>query len=155
MDRDEVLFLVDNTAYLHVWATEDNRTYTADGCYTVYSYAFYDKATYREKESGDMELFDMWDDPQQNLRSAAGNILTCRLVMDGGVIEAVPLEMMAKLRNPLAAVEMSAEVNYNQIDGIINNEAPKPSVLDSLRQCQEAADKSGTAPPSPHRDPER
>lgn len=57
----------------------------------------------------------------------------------------------------LAAAEMSAEANYNQIDGIINNEAPKPSVLDSLRQCQEAADKAqnGTAPPNPHRDPER
>jgi len=59
--------------------------------------------------------------------------------------------------NYLATAEMSAEVNYNQIDGIINNEAPKPSVLDSLRQCQEAAEKAqnGTAPPNPHRDPER
>ena len=57
----------------------------------------------------------------------------------------------------LAAAEMSAEVNYNQIDGIINNEAPKPSLLDTLRQCQEDAGKSqgGTAPPSPSRDPER
>ncbi len=55
----------------------------------------------------------------------------------------------------LAAAEMSVEANYNQIDGIINNEAPKPSVLDSLRQCQEAAGNGGTAPPGPHRDPER
>ena len=55
-----------------------------------------------------------------------------------------------KPENYLAAAEMSAEVNYNQIDGLINNEAPKPSVLDSLRQCQEDAEKSqgGTAPPS-------
>ena len=62
------------------------------------------------------------------------------------------------LNNYLAAVEMSVEGNYNQIDGIINNEAPKPpSVLDTLRQCQEDAGKSqgGTAPPSPSRDPER
>jgi len=61
------------------------------------------------------------------------------------------------LNNPLAATEMSAEANYNQIDGIINNEVPKPSVLDSLRQCQAAADKAqnGAAPPSPYRDPER
>ena len=60
-----------------------------------------------------------------------------------------------KPENYLAAAEMSAEVNYNQIDGLINNEAPKPSVLDSLRQSQEAAEKSqgGTAPPS--RNPER
>ena len=33
------------------------------------------------------------------------------------------------------------EQNCNQIDGIINNEAPKPSLRDSLKQCQqEAAD---------------
>ncbi len=57
--------------------------------------------------------------------------------------------------NYLATAEMSAEVNYNQIDGIINNEPSKPSVLDSLRQCQEAAGNGGTAPPGPHRDPER
>lgn len=60
-------------------------------------------------------------------------------------------------RDHLAAAEMSAEVNYNQIDGIINNETPKPSLLDALRQCREDAGKSqgGTAPPSPSRDPER
>lgn len=62
-----------------------------------------------------------------------------------------------KPENYLAAAEMSAEVNCNQIDGLINNEDPKPSVLDSLRQCQEDAGKSqsGTAPPDPNRDPER
>ena len=57
----------------------------------------------------------------------------------------------------LTAAEMRVEGNYNQIDGIINNEAPKPSLLDALRQCQEDAGKSqgGTVPPSPSRDPER
>ena len=57
----------------------------------------------------------------------------------------------------LAATEMSMEQNCNQIDGIINNEIPKPSLLDTLRQCQEDAGKSqsGAAPPSPSRDPER
>lgn len=58
----------------------------------------------------------------------------------------------------LAAAEMSTEQNYNQIDGVINNEVPKPpSVLDTLRQCREEAGKShgGTAPPSPSRAPER
>ena len=60
-----------------------------------------------------------------------------------------------KPENYLAATEMSTERNYNQIDGIINNEAPKPSVRDSLRQCREDAEKSqgGTTPPS--RNPER
>ncbi|MDE6455085.1 MAG: DUF4316 domain-containing protein, partial [Dysosmobacter sp.] len=59
--------------------------------------------------------------------------------------------------NYLATAEMSVEGNYNQIDGIINNEAPKPSLLDTLRQCQEDAGKSqsGAATPSPSRDPER
>lgn len=40
--------------------------------------------------------------------------------------------------NYLATAEMGAEQNYNQIDGIINNEAPKPSLLEQLKQCQEA-----------------
>lgn len=59
--------------------------------------------------------------------------------------------------NPLAATEMSTEQNYNQIDGVINNVAPKPSLLATLRQCQEDAGRSqgGAAPPSPSRDPER
>ena len=57
----------------------------------------------------------------------------------------------------LAAAEMSVEQNYNQIDGVINNEAPKPSLLDTLRRCREDAGRSqgGTAPPSPSRGPER
>ena len=56
----------------------------------------------------------------------------------------------------LAAAEMSAEGNYNQIDGIINNEAPKPpSVLDNLRQYQEEAGKSQGGAAPPNRDPER
>ena len=62
-----------------------------------------------------------------------------------------------KLENYLVTAEAGVEQNANHIDGIINNEAPKPSVLDTLRQCQEDAGKSqgGTAPPSPSRDPER
>lgn len=42
-----------------------------------------------------------------------------------------------KPENGLAAAEMSVEANCNQIDGIINNEAPRPSLLESLRQQQE------------------
>ena len=62
-----------------------------------------------------------------------------------------------KLENYLVTAEAGVEQNANHIDGIINNEAPKPSLLDALRQCQEDAGKSqgGTAPPSPSRDPER
>ena len=48
--------------------------------------------------------------------------------------------------NYLATAEMGAEQNYNQIDGIINNEPPKPSLLDQLKQCQDAA---GQQPASP------
>lgn len=60
--------------------------------------------------------------------------------------------------NYLATAEKSVEGNYNQIDGIINNEAPKPpSVLDTLHQCQEDAGRSqaGADPPCPGRNPER
>lgn len=61
------------------------------------------------------------------------------------------------LENHLRAVELSAEQNCNQIDGIINNEAPKPSLRETLRQYQEEAKKSQNrdAPPGPNRDPER
>ncbi len=55
----------------------------------------------------------------------------------------------------LVAAEMSVEGNYNQIDGIINNEAPKPSLLDNLRQCREEAGKAQSGDASPSRDPER
>ena len=52
--------------------------------------------------------------------------------------------------NHLAAAEMSEEQNYNQIDGIPNNTAPKPSVLDTLRQCREESEKlpGADTPPS-------
>lgn len=49
--------------------------------------------------------------------------------------------------NYLATAEMGAEQNYNQIDGIINNEPTKPSLLDQLKQCQEAAGQQASNPP--------
>ena len=55
-------------------------------------------------------------------------------------------------KNYLAAAEMSTEVNYNQIDGIINNEKPKTSIIDNLKQYQQ---ESGSAPTKPSREPER
>ena len=53
------------------------------------------------------------------------------------------------LENCLKTAELSMEQNCNQIDGIINNEAPKPSLQECLKQCQrEAADRSqGNASP--------
>ena len=59
------------------------------------------------------------------------------------------------LNNYLAATEMSTERNYNQIDGIINNEATKPSVLDNLRQCREDAERSQGEATPPSRNLER
>ena len=57
--------------------------------------------------------------------------------------------------NYLAASEMSAEGNYNQIDGIINNEpTPKPSLLDTLNQCREDAAKGHDTPEKPPHRPE-
>ena len=73
------------------------------------------------------------------------------------VIAGMRDETVREIGKDTISAEMSVEGNYNQIDGIINNEAPKPSLLDALRQCQEDAGKSqgGTVPPSPSRDPER
>ena len=61
------------------------------------------------------------------------------------------------LDNSLNAAEIGAEQNYNQIDGIINNEAAKPSVRDSLKHFQRETDRphGDDAPGKPHRDPER
>ena len=59
--------------------------------------------------------------------------------------------MKDKPENYLAAAEMSEEQNYNQIDGIPNNIPPKPSVLDTLRQCREESEKfSGADTPPGH-----
>lgn len=62
-----------------------------------------------------------------------------------------------KLENYLVTAEAGVEQNANHIDGIINNEAPKPSLRDALRQYQEEAGKSqaGDVPPDSSRDPER
>ena len=62
-----------------------------------------------------------------------------------------------KLKNYLITAEAGVEQNANQIDGIINNEAPKPSLRDALRQYQEEAGKpqGGDVPPGPSRHPER
>lgn len=43
---------------------------------------------------------------------------------------------LAEKYNYLAAAELGGEQNYNQIDGIINNE-PKPSIADQLREFQQ------------------
>ena len=66
-------------------------------------------------------------------------------------------QMPGLLKNCLKAVEMSVEQNYNQIDGIINNEAPKPSLRDSLKQCQRevAESQPGDAPCKPYQGQER
>ena len=58
--------------------------------------------------------------------------------------------MNNKPENYLAAAEMSEEQNYNQIDGIPNNTPPKPSLLDTLRQCREESEKlpGADTPPS-------
>ena len=62
-----------------------------------------------------------------------------------------------KLENYLVTAEAGVEQNANHIDGIINNEAPKPSLRDTLRQYQEEAGKpqGGDVPPGPSRNPER
>ena len=80
-----------------------------------------------------------------------------------GTVTCWYVDLLAKSKLPglfenyLKAAEIGTEQNYNQIDGIINNEAPKPSVRDNLRQCQKAAEQSQSeaAPTKPSRSPER
>lgn len=60
--------------------------------------------------------------------------------------------------NYLKTAEMGTEQNYNQIDGIINNRPPCPSVLENLKQHREAAAAQGRdtgQPHKPHQGPER
>jgi len=53
--------------------------------------------------------------------------------------------------NYLVNAEMVTEQNYNQIDGTINNELPKTSLSDILRQYNEESGKRTPPPPDkPH-----
>ena len=58
--------------------------------------------------------------------------------MDGGEVREV--------NNPLAAAEMSAEQNYNQIDGAINNEKARLDLTDGQTHEEVAALAPGTLP---------
>ena len=66
-------------------------------------------------------------------------------------------QMPGMLENYLAGVEMENEQNCNQIDGIINNEPPrpdvadKPSMLETLRQCREESRQSADGLPGKSR----
>ncbi len=59
------------------------------------------------------------------------------------------------LENSLKTAELAMEQNCNQIDGIINNEVPKPSLRDNLKQCQQAADRSQGGGSPGRRGPEK
>lgn len=56
------------------------------------------------------------------------------------------------LENSLKNAEMALEQNYNQIDGLVNNLAPKPSVREALRQYREDAAQRAGAPPNKAKD---
>lgn len=51
----------------------------------------------------------------------------------------------ARTENYLAAAEMSEEENYNQIDGIMNNTPPKPSVREALRRHMDETERLAEA----------
>jgi len=56
------------------------------------------------------------------------------------------------LENSLKNVEMLLEQNYNQLDGLVNNIAPKTSVRNTLRQYQEETAHRAGAPPDVAKD---
>lgn len=68
-------------------------------------------------------------------------------VKQGGMVTCWFVDLLAYSRlhglldNCLKTAELGMEQNYNQIDGIINNEPPKPSLRENLKQCQQAADR--------------
>lgn len=67
------------------------------------------------------------------------------------------VKLMGVLENCLKAAEQSVEQNANQIDGIINNEAPRSSLRDNLKQCQQkaGASKPADAPNRPSQGQDR
>ena len=142
--ENEALYLVGGAVYLHIQTSEDDRDYTHDDCFATYDYTLYDKETMRQLDSGRMEIAaDIRDTPSQIHRLAAQNILECRTLLGASSIEPVPMDILDTL--------------HPAVDAITNDNPPKPSLLATLRQCQEDAGKSqgGTTPPRPSRDPER
>ncbi len=142
--ENEALYLVGGTAYLHIQTSEDDREYTCDDCFATYDYTLYDKETMRLIDGGRMEVVaDIQDTPSQIHRLAAQNILECQTLLGASSIESVSMDILETL-------QVAKEV-------IVRSEAPKPSLLDNLRQCQEEAGRSqgGAAPSNPSRDPER
>lgn len=138
--EDEALFLVGGTTYLHVQTSEDDRDYTREDCYTTYDYTLYDKNTMRQLDGGRMEVSaDIRDAPEQVHRLAAQNILECRTALGGSPLELVPLDILETVQGA-ALREMEERT------------APKPSLRDNLKQCQqEAADRSqGGGSPGRH-----
>ena len=142
--ENEALYLVGGAVYLHIQTSEDDRDYTHDDCFVTYDYTLYDKETMRQLDSGRMEIAaDIRDTPSQIHCLAAQNILECRTLLGASSIEPVPMDILDAL--------------HPAVDAITNDNPPKPSLLATLRQCQEDAGKSqgGTTPLRPSRDPER
>ena len=138
--EDEALFLVGGTTYLHVQTSEDDRDYTREDWYTTYDYTLYDKNTMRQLDGGRMEVTaDIRDAPERVHWLAAQNILECRTVLGGSPLELVPLDILETVQGA-ALREMEERT------------APKPSLRDNLKQCQqEAADRSqGGGSPGRH-----
>lgn len=138
---DEALFLVGGITYLHVQTSEDDRDYTREDCYATYGYTLYDRETMRQLDGGRMEVAaDIRDAPEQVHRLAAQNILECRTVLGGSPLELVPLDILETVQGA-ALREMEERT------------APKPSLRDNLKQCQqEAADRSqGGGSPGRHK----
>ena len=77
--------------------------------------------------------------------------LYCPVIGNDGNIRAF---RETKPENYLATAEVGAEQNYNQIDGIINNETP-PSLRDDLRRCQEESTRTASTEARSYREEAR
>ncbi len=103
---DQALYLVDDTAYLHIQIS--------DGCF---DYTLYDKETMRQLDGGQMAVLDV-DSAQPDLRTAADMIILGERDLTGTSVEPVPLEMVDTLRDAADRItqEAAAEIKEQHSD---------------------------------------
>ena len=87
-EQEEALYLVDNTAYLHIQTSDAG-----------YDYTLYDKSAMRQLDGGQIDPLDVDEHfSQGGLRPVADAILISTPDLAGETVEAVPLELLETLQ---------------------------------------------------------
>ena len=88
MKQEEVLYLVDNTTYLHIQTSDAG-----------YDYTLYDKATMRQLDGGQIDPLDVDEHfSQGDLRPVADAVLISAPNLVGETVEEMPLELLETLQ---------------------------------------------------------